>query len=293
MKITHSIYQLVFLTLLFTVFAGYSFMFADAPADPPANNVAAPINVGASAQIKSGDFRTNGDLVVDKTMTVTGTSTLDGDVSVNGAITIVASNPRIRFDQNDAGIRDWWLYGDNNNFYLLADRGNDGSFTGDTPYPMQFFTDTDATNDFVKFSNEVRAESYCDAAGTNCSDLVHVNNYCPTCAGGGSTQISSRNYTSALDSPSDITYYAGDVDTANYFCREQYDLPFGYWRTIYAADSGGWGGYGNLAVATAAGGYLHRICTDGNSCVSMGARYGRDLYCYATAALPAFTPGAF
>ncbi len=49
MKITQSIYHITFLTLLFAVFAGYNFMFADAPANPPANNTLPPINVGINA----------------------------------------------------------------------------------------------------------------------------------------------------------------------------------------------------------------------------------------------------
>lgn len=54
MKLTQSMYQLTFLIVLLSVFAGYNFMFADAPASPPVNNMPAPLTVGSVAQVKNG-----------------------------------------------------------------------------------------------------------------------------------------------------------------------------------------------------------------------------------------------
>ena len=77
MKLTTSIYQVTFLIVLFAAFTGYTFMFASAPANPPANNADAPITVGAMSQIKIGGLGVDS-LLVSGNMEVMGaTSTFN------------------------------------------------------------------------------------------------------------------------------------------------------------------------------------------------------------------------
>ena len=72
MKLTTSIYQVTFLIVLFAAFTGYTFMFASAPANPPANNADAPITVGAVDQIKNAGLSVDS-LLVSGNMLVAGT----------------------------------------------------------------------------------------------------------------------------------------------------------------------------------------------------------------------------
>jgi hypothetical protein len=82
---------------------------------------------------------------------------------------------------------------------------------------------------------------------------------------------------SALDSPTDVTYYAADPETADYLCNEQFGRDYGVWTQVAKPSDAGWSPYHNLAISSFSNGFL---CTHGSTCYDIGARHGRELYCY-------------
>jgi hypothetical protein len=73
MKLSTRTIERTLVIIIFTIFAGYQFMSASAPANPPAQNAPAPLNVGATDQVKSAGLSVNS-LLVSGNMQVTGSS---------------------------------------------------------------------------------------------------------------------------------------------------------------------------------------------------------------------------
>jgi len=130
--------------------------------------------------------------------------------------------------------------------------------------------------------------------GTDLPNVVATKGYVDNSSSISSTQItwqiSSRNISTALNVTSDVTYYAADQDTANFLCREQVWLQFGYWRSKWTPNSSGWAPYSNLeisAFSTDSQYWYKRLCTSWSDCYNKKTQYGGNLYCYSINSLPA------
>jgi len=138
--------------LAVALFGLTSFSYLDAqwvnpPQSPTGGNVAAPINVSNTSQVKTGALGT-------------------GPLAVFGHTLIESGSPQINFNDTTSGERDFWLHTNSSTFYLLGDRNNDGSW--DTPHPARFYLGSVGSDDYVQFANRVRASAYCDQNGNNC-----------------------------------------------------------------------------------------------------------------------------
>ncbi|WP_331373770.1 hypothetical protein [Sinorhizobium chiapasense] len=69
--------------------------------------------------------------------TFSATATFEGN-----QITISGTSPRVYLQDTDTGADDFWLFVNANNFYVLTDRADDGSY--ETPYPLELRNDTAA-----------------------------------------------------------------------------------------------------------------------------------------------------
>lgn len=155
MKYSARIVEVVSLGIILAGFAGYNFMFADAPASPPANNVAAPLNTGSTPQSKSAGL----DL---------GSLTVQGGSIFKTTPTISNTAPTLKFEDTTPDARDFWWRTDGDVMYLLADRNDDDVWTGENPWPLAVKVGASSADDYAVFSNEVRATEYCDRQGNNC-----------------------------------------------------------------------------------------------------------------------------
>jgi len=144
------------LAIVLFLLVSYNFISAqwtNAPASPPLSNPASPINVSATNQVKLGGLGT-------------------GALSVVGDIGVTDGSPSVLLSDTN-GI-DMWLYNNASWFYLLADRTNDGAW--DSPHPMQVFVSATSSNlDWARFSNQIRANQYCDFAGNNCFNPAAIS----------------------------------------------------------------------------------------------------------------------
>jgi hypothetical protein len=165
------------LTLALTVLLGYNFMYAqwsNPPGAAPSGNVEAPINTSATSQIKLGPLGI-------------------GPLSVSGHMSMLSTNPL--FYLNDTDGTPFWLYNNNSVFYILTSRDGDSS-TIEWPYPMTMSVDPNSANDYVHFSNQVRAAAYCDQGGANCSTAAQLS---------ASTNIASNSVYSGTNQISGLT----------------------------------------------------------------------------------------
>ncbi len=145
--------------LLMVLFLLNSYQFLSAQWAPPTatapgNNTPAPVNVGSAAQTKEG---------------VLGLDSL----------ALFSANPRVQYVDETAGQRDWWTYLDNQVFSFLADRNEDGTWSGESPYPLQMFASTSPSGDWARFGGQVRSNTFCDWLGNNCfaaSDVAGIVN---------------------------------------------------------------------------------------------------------------------
>ena len=117
--------------------------WADPVQAPTGGNIAAPINTGSTLQVKDGA------LGVDQ-------------LSVFGSATVESNSPRIEFSDTDE--TDWWIHTNSNRMYFINDRNDDGSWAGESPWPMYI----DAANDYMSVSGQTRVGEYCDESGNNC-----------------------------------------------------------------------------------------------------------------------------
>ena len=136
---------------------------------PPQGNVPPPLHVSSESQTKIGN------LVL-------------GGLQSNSQLVVAAPAPVIKLQDNDH--RDWWLHADNDRLYLIADRNDDGRWSGEDPWPLSFTLDTDLSDgradDWARVSNQVRANEYCDENGQNCWSPAR-----DPVGGGGSTGLPS------------------------------------------------------------------------------------------------------
>lgn len=109
--------------------------WTNAPASPQNNNVEAPINIGADDQEKAGGLTAD-------------------------SFSTKSATPVPKLLDETAGQRDWWLRGEANTFMVAADRNDDGSISGESPWPMLISAGAISTDDYVKFSDQVRAAQY-------------------------------------------------------------------------------------------------------------------------------------
>ncbi len=193
MKQRKSVTSIITLSLALLILVGYNFISAQswtAPTGtPPADNVAAPVNIGAAAQDKAGNLG------------------VSGLVAFNNGISVVNSAPQITFNDTDPDNNLWWLHsnaynGSKGRFHLLYDRNNNGSWDiGDAPASVYIESGATSGEDYAYFSNQVRARQYCDQNGGNCVDAssiagncsLEVKDYTTACghSNGGATAIGS------------------------------------------------------------------------------------------------------
>jgi hypothetical protein len=169
------------IALLFLV--GFNLINAESwsnpPASPPLQNSLAPINVGATSQNKLGDLGVV-QLRAGRYCSADGTNcsfTLGGN-GIDGAIS--GESPTLSFRDtavgtnswDSAGARDFQLHVNGNYFYLLVDRDDDGNLYEDVDaagaWPVQISAGNTSAEDYALFSNQVRANTYCDRSGDNC-----------------------------------------------------------------------------------------------------------------------------
>ncbi len=251
------------LLVMVGVLCVYSFINAqtwtNAPSVPPANNVSVPVNIGSTAQDKNGTFTAN-------------------------KLGSIATTPVLELIDADAGQKDWRLGVEGgNSFVVRADRtqdtptidwGNDGN------NQMVLYNGPDNGADYVQFSNQVRASEYCTRDGSDCLSAYRYSH--PT-QGYSGMYMSSRGINSRLNSSGDVTFYSADADTANFLCREQFGMEFGYWGTIAFPNNAGWRGYSNLAISgyDAQSSYGRRVmCSTGTACDDGQYPFGQRLTCY-------------
>ncbi len=101
-------------------------------------------------------------------------------------------------------------------------------------------------------------------------------------------EISSRNLNSDLNMFAQVTFYSASQDTANFLCREQLNMQFGYWRTVGKPCTLSWlpCTY-NLAISAydpTSSNSRNEVCDDIDDCHSH--QLGIDLYCYSIEQLP-------
>lgn len=142
---TNSVKTLLPLFLGVLVLLGYSYLSAQAPANPPSNNTVAPINTGNSAQTKTGPL-------------------ILGSLSTE-VLSLSTTSPTMLFYDVTTGERPFWIHNNSNRLYVLADRNKNGSWSGENPWPLEMFASSSPTGDFATFSNEVRADEFCNKNG--------------------------------------------------------------------------------------------------------------------------------
>ena len=123
---------------------------------PPTKNVAIPINTGSSSQVKAGD------LGVGNTLALFGASPNVTFISSIGfpsmwvlrsvADSATGSLMQFRFDRDNSG-----------------GTGDDGRFI-----PFALFAGATSSDDYAKFSSQVRSKQYCDFEGENCFSAASV-----------------------------------------------------------------------------------------------------------------------
>ncbi len=152
--------SIITLSLALLILVGYNFISAQswtAPTGtPPANNAAAPVNIGTTAQDKNGTFTAN-------------------------KLGVISSYPVLEMIDATAGQKDWRaaVESDGNSFVIRADRNQtlvDGAISWTDNGNNQLVLANGETNadDYAQFSNQVRATEYCDRSGRNCFDSAEV-----------------------------------------------------------------------------------------------------------------------
>jgi hypothetical protein len=96
-------------------------------------NGTAGVNAGTFDGLDSSKYlRSDG---FDQFSGLTGT-----DLTVTGSAMISNTAPSLRLNDTTTGADDFWLHANSNNFYVLADRDDNGSH--ETPHPLQLEADT-------------------------------------------------------------------------------------------------------------------------------------------------------
>jgi len=144
--------QIGFLTVALTLALVANFAYGqwvNPSASPPNQNVAAPINTSTAAQNKNGALSVN-------SLTTFGPSFID------------SAAPTLKFTDTTPGHRDFWWHANGDVMYLLADRNDNGNWDGEYPWPLYLYAGGTPAEDAAVFSNQVRANAYCDRGGGNC-----------------------------------------------------------------------------------------------------------------------------
>jgi hypothetical protein len=182
---TTSLRTLLPLAVLLAGLSLYGFISAQAtpaPADPPNGNTSAPLNTGSSYQVKAGDLgaislRSGGYCSADGTNC--GLSVLTASDLAD--VMIQSANPTLEFSDSSttlSAVTTFWLHNNDNQFYLLADRNDNGTWSGEGPFPFRVFAGATSSDDWALFSNQVRSPEYCDQSGGNCftsSEVATLN----------------------------------------------------------------------------------------------------------------------
>ena len=249
---------LVVTGVLFTLFAGYSFMNAaswTAPTGtPPADNVPAPINVGTITQEKEGTLGVN-------SLAVFGASSFTGVATFNNKLISNSNSPALELIDASPGEKDWRIGVDGgDDLVVRADRNQNGDWNDDG-YPPPLFLRSGATSseDFAVFSNKVRATEYCDENGANCFKASDVTpKTCQVRIDGTSMSSGGTVYTAKSQT---VPIQQGtEPRIGGYFqCNTRSgDLNYGYMTAQVGYDSWCWSGDCNFfegGGSRSAGGY--------------------------------------
>ncbi len=162
--ISKSVLRLFAIAFLLISFAGYNFIraydesvwFPPDPGTPPANNVAAPVNLGTKLQVK------NGPLGVD-TLSIAG-----------GSLGITSNRPMEKFSSINPTdpINDWYQFTESNlvshlpTMSFAYDRDNNGTYANDYPIPLILNVGTTPVDDRAQFAGEVKANKVSVGGGS-------------------------------------------------------------------------------------------------------------------------------
>ncbi len=187
-------------------------------ATPPNNNAEVPLNTGASTQTKQGD------LYIKNTYPVIGmsdTSIADGD--------------------------QWWMITNSNSdysyYYFRFDRDGNGanqaSASGDGnqyPFLLRAGNNLNGDNDYARFSNQVRADRFCDYSGGNCFSPNEVESApAVSCRSINRFRTESKPFLPASNSRINCSW--GDFPCMARYCDSRYGTSA--WAGQEAACSGG------------------------------------------------------
>lgn len=270
MKITTSMYALTSLIVLFATFAGYTFMFADAPANPPAGNVSAPLNVGSTAQTKTGG------LTVDTLTAVTEIRSNKycdsfGLNCVLGLASTTESSPVIQNIYTTVNSL-WTKVG--NLVQTISDVSIGGNLdVGGTISATDPSSDVDNQVATVSFLKALSATPY----GYNDFGTMEGSQNVPNV----------KNYSTMKE------FYSDDKATVDFLCQYLgYD--FGSSTSSALPTVGGWSAYANLTVITysdllgvtnaySAFPKQRFLCFGGADCVAKASRFTTNLRCISKA----------
>lgn len=261
-----SFHSLITLTVVAGLLVSYNFIQAQwsAPtATAPNNNTPAPINVGSTTQAKSGNFMANTLAAATSTWSprYCNASGSNCSFSIGGSgrdVSITSGSPTIFLNDNvvatsgydSIGSRNFMLHVNGNRLFGLVDRNDNGIpyETADAAggyWPMEMYAGDTPGADYVTFSNQVRAASYCDQSGGNCTSASGGGGGVGT---GGQTWVNvtgsravSTNYQNTTGRPIMVNFTRGTVD--------------GFSNVLVSTDGSTW--------VTAA------VCWRGNSCSSV------------------------
>lgn len=149
---------------------------------------------------------TNGVVTIDGTLNIAeGGQTVIIGTNTTAGIEVQASAPSIKLTDTTASAHDFWMHVDSNNFYVLVDRDNSGSY--EAPYPLQLEGDTN--NGYLFGSQILTAANYDGLGVTPESRTVTAGN---GLTGGGAL---SANITLAVGTPGSITNSTTNSVTAD------------------------------------------------------------------------------
>ena len=146
--------------------------WSDPQQKPTGGNTPAPINEGSANQEKAGSLGIVGNLTV-------GVPGAGGTIISHNWTRQKNTNPTMIFE--DTNGSNWYAHVNNNHFYLLQDYNSDsGGAHWDSlgRYPMEMARAevNGIAYNWVRFGDQVRAGSFCDHNGGNCTPAGEIRN---------------------------------------------------------------------------------------------------------------------
>jgi len=234
-----------------TVLVGHQYLggvWREPTVIPTGANAPGPIHVGSETQVKAGSLGVS--------------SLLTGGLIATSPIELQSSDPQLLLRDTSANAQDWGLFTGQNNLKIISDRG--GTLDPNATPPFEVYSGATVTSDYVKVSNKVRAQAYCDENGYNCQDASSSGDHALSARGPQLRGLSpGQTYVVYVaDAPSGTLYYPRVTD-----CRG---------RTISPNNPYFWGASsGNIQT------YMTHITAPGDGCILGYTNYTSALYIMA------------